>query len=1506
MNSLYAQINLFTEEFNELTGATDGFSDEGVFWSTACAGCSGSYAVNNGVFENNNTDAVGVWTTDPFDISTCSRLVITIDYEGDPFPGNGNLESNTECITACAGDVNNPTGGGCFNCWDFMDFKLDIDGVFTDLALIGTTNTSTTFQVTYDESSCTGLGNDAFLQVSAQTWGASENMSFDNVMVVCFEDAVSGTLSGMGDLCPGQCTDLDWDVSGGTAPYDLTFGVTAGGFGLVETIPGLPVTGSLTVCHVAGGGIPSFDIGTNTLNLTDFFGTSYQVELINIADNAGCSTALMGQSIDINLVSSPTINSIAPIEICQEIPGPAQLDLSQFDAAIGGGETVEYFSDIALTLPTGPIINVSSDLMVYAIVNVNGCLSNSILINILLSPLPQIDDPGPIESCGEYIIPPITGTNLTTSVGYWTGSGQTGAPIAEGTPITSDIILFIYDEGNGCPAEILFSIDILPQPEIFDLPAVVACGSYTLPPIQGIGLSGFESYHTLPNGGGAQLFPGDVVTENMILYLYDEIGMCSDEVILIVNITDGPSFFMPDSLVACNTVLLPPIDGDGLSGNASYFSGQDGTGIEFPPGSNVDASMTLYLFDESGDCSAEQAIEIVVIVGPTIGTPLDTVECEFYVLPEAEGSNLMNPTYLFQGNTLQIGDTVTQSGVYTLIDSISEDIFEFNGFPLTCAIGVDFNITIIELPNAGNDVAFNDCGGSMIDLNDVLPADADNGGMFVDPLNTGVITGNTLDGSLVVNDSFDFLYIVESMCGIDTANYQINITDNANAGDNTSTSVCENEEIDLIDFISNADPGGVFVNTIDQSMPTSINTNIVVDAGGSILFLYIVGQGGTCDPDTSNVNFVIIETPMLDLATGETSCSAIELPDINGINLSGNEEYNTEPDGSGTSFEPGDSLFNSTILYVQSGVGLCAALDSVEYVINIAQPTFIDEITCSDDTITVNGEQFFMGKEMGTQTFTTMDGCDSIVEISLSFYEIDTNFITQEVCWGGEFSIFGVTLDADQSSVQLDIPNIGQNGCDSIIFVNLLFDDPLTRNVNASICENDSILINGIFYSADNPSGTDTVFVQGECDTILFVNVSLEESVNLLINDTICMTESIVIGNETFDIDNPTGEVMLTGSGCDSLIMVDLSFFDEAIGMLTGNFCADAVIDTLGEIFTIDNPEMEVVLQGASAQSCDSTVFVSFTFNELQEGFIDTVVCEAVDVIIGGQIFNESNSSGQVSITTDQGCDSIINVTYSLEPVVFDYTVFDGSCADENGFIVLNGVSQVASSYSYDLDFLINGTIEIGDTIFGITPGDHMIIFSANGMDVCTDEENFTILQAADFGIDIPSEVTIEEGEVFSLDIPDIDDFIIAWLPPTGISCVDCSNPEFSPTETTEYVVVVSDGANCTATDTILIRVETNFDIYMPNVFSPNQDGVNDRFLVFSENDVLYDMNIYDRWGNRVYEGLNLITNDTSMGWDGMSNNSNVAQGVYVYKVMILIDETAERLVIDGTITIVR
>lgn len=1513
MNSLNSQVVITEELFDEMNGATTGVMSDGSPWTASPPGeCDG----NAGLFEVNNS-AFTIQDVEGFNCCSCGggtgggncgdnqNVLLFEDIDISAACGNVRIQStwtssgSMECepggpFTTCEGGHDQLVGQYSVDNGPYVTF-----GYFCGNTLVQNPNTG--FNIT---------GTTLDIRFTGGNQAATEIYSIESV-VVDYDDSnccPTGTLSGMGDLCPGECVDLNWNVSGGEAPYTLTFEVSAGGFSLSQGLPGAPVMGALTVCYDDSGGIPSFDVASNTLNLTDFFGTSYQVELINITDNAGCTESITGQAINVTLQDPPNINTIPTIEICDEIPGPAQLDLSLNDADIGSGLSVQYYSDAGLTIPIGPIINVSSDMTVFATVtNGSGCVSSSINFDIELMPLPVITNPGPIQSCGEYTLPPITGTNITTGIGYWTGSGQTGSQLAEGTTITTDLALFIYDSGNGCPSEIGFSIDILPQPEITEVPAVTACGSYTLPPIQGVGLSGSESYRTLPNGGGGQFFPGDVITMNTILYLFDEIGMCSDEVVLIVNITDGPEIAMSDSLVACNTVFLPPVGGIDLSNNASYFSGQNGTGTEFPPGSNVDDNMILYAFDEAGDCSAEQAVEIVVIVGPTINTPLDVTECEYYVLPTPGGENLMNPSYIFNGESLFEGDTIFESGLCSYTDSISENIFVYNGFPITCPISVDFNITILENPNAGEDVSLNDCGGSSIELNSIISNTAEQGGDFIDPLNTGVISGNTLDASQIMGNTFDFLYTVENMCGIDTANYTLSITDQANAGNNTSTSVCADEFLELINFVSEADPGGVFVNSIDMSVEAIINSNSIVDAGGSLLFYYIVGQGGGCDPDTADVNFVIVDTPVLDLEEGVTSCSAIELPAINGTGLSGNESYNTEPDGSGITYEVGDSLDASDLLYVQSGVGMCAALDSVEYIITIPTPTLITETLCNDDTLFVNNQAFYFGNETGTQMFITDAGCDSLVEIELSFFVPDTNFISEEVCWGGEFTIFGVTLDADQPSVQVNIPLIGANGCDSIIFVDLIFDDPLTRNIDESLCSNDSILINGIFYSENNPTGIDTVNVPGTCDTILFINVTFEESVSLLIDDTLCPGESIMVGGETFDEDTPEGVVEISGpSGCDSTVTVDLSFFDEATGMLTGSFCANDLIDTLGEIFSIDNPSMDIVLEGASAQNCDSTVFVNFTFDLIDEGMIDTVVCEAIDVVIGGETFNENNSSGQVILQSVNGCDSIVNVTYTLAPVEFEISVSDASCGSENGFIVIEGANIVSDSYDYIVDFDVTGQVSLGDTIFNISPGAHMIELSAMGSTDCSEITDFTINEVDDVDLSIISVVTIAEGSSYMLNIPNIDNFDIVWTPPTSISCTDCANPEFNPTETTEYIVTISNGPNCTATDTILIRVENDYDIYIPNTFTPNDDGLNDRFVVFSETDISYDLSIYDRWGNRVYEVFDLTTNDTSTGWDGSFNNVNVTQGVYAYKALLYIEEDEEAVIRTGTITVLR
>ena len=66
--------------------------------------------------------------------------------------------------------------------------------------------------------------------------------------------------------------------------------------------------------------------------------------------------------------------------------------------------------------------------------------------------------------------------------------------------------------------------------------------------------------------------------------------------------------------------------------------------------------------------------------------------------------------------------------------------------------------------------------------------------------------------------------------------------------------------------------------------------------------------------------------------------------------------------------------------------------------------------------------------------------------------------------------------------------------------------------------------------------------------------------------------------------------------------------------------------------------------------------------------------------------------------------------------------------------------------------------------------------------------------------------------------------------------------------------------------------------LYLPNAFSPDQDGVNDTFGIIGENVANFNLKIYNRWGELLFE-----TSNTNERWDGTYRGKQVAEGVYVY-----------------------
>jgi gliding motility-associated-like protein len=118
------------------------------------------------------------------------------------------------------------------------------------------------------------------------------------------------------------------------------------------------------------------------------------------------------------------------------------------------------------------------------------------------------------------------------------------------------------------------------------------------------------------------------------------------------------------------------------------------------------------------------------------------------------------------------------------------------------------------------------------------------------------------------------------------------------------------------------------------------------------------------------------------------------------------------------------------------------------------------------------------------------------------------------------------------------------------------------------------------------------------------------------------------------------------------------------------------------------------------------------------------------------------------------------------------------------------------------------------------------------------------------------------------------------WDPYEGLNCTYCQAPVASPQHTTKYCV--SSAQACvigTCVDVEVLCVNGG-DFSIPNAFTPNKDGRNEKFCLQGWNDCMQEFNIkvFDRWGGVVYE-----TGNPNFCWDGTSNGQDLPSGVYMY-----------------------
>ncbi|MDA9773972.1 gliding motility-associated C-terminal domain-containing protein, partial [Saprospiraceae bacterium] len=277
-----------------------------------------------------------------------------------------------------------------------------------------------------------------------------------------------------------------------------------------------------------------------------------------------------------------------------------------------------------------------------------------------------------------------------------------------------------------------------------------------------------------------------------------------------------------------------------------------------------------------------------------------------------------------------------------------------------------------------------------------------------------------------------------------------------------------------------------------------------------------------------------------------------------------------------------------------------------------------------------------------------------------------------------------------------------------------------------------------------------------------------------------------------------------------------------------------------------------------------------------------------------------------VTITDNVGCTMINSFTLDAPPAINAQVDFiDPNCDGlETGIVQINSISGGTPTYQYSLN---NSSFQELDLFEGLPEGVYeFTIMDENGCILTDQSEIFApqipeILTLEDLTVALGCEVVINP----EVNISEFNN--ITWVDASTLDCDNCLTPSASPFNTSTYTLFVTSVDDCTTEGSLRVFVEKDRAVYIPNVFSPNDDGINDRFTVHAGKQVemISSLSIYDRWGELVFNQENLSPNDTNQGWDGRFKNRKAINGIYSY-IAVIEYLDGETLPIAGDVLISR
>ena len=546
-----------------------------------------------------------------------------------------------------------------------------------------------------------------------------------------------------------------------------------------------------------------------------------------------------------------------------------------------------------------------------------------------------------------------------------------------------------------------------------------------------------------------------------------------------------------------------------------------------------------------------------------------------------------------------------------------------------------------------------------------------------------------------------------------------------------------------------------------------------------------------------------------------------------------------------------NSTYSATVTYTACDGTLSSESDQIDITLINQVENSITEINSCEPYLW-NGI-LYNSSGVYTVESTSINGCDSIATLDLNIYASSASFTIAEEC--NEYSWNGNTYNTSGTYL-LELQDV--NGCDSTATLSLTINEPTTSTTIVNDC--DPYLWNGDLYE-ETGSYTYLTINNNGCDSTATLELTINPSTSS--STTISSCEPYEWNGSVYDTSGSYSFQTFNENGCDSIANLDLTIADVSTSFSTASSCEEYIWN--GDTYTTSGV---YEYQSIDINGCDSIATLELTINSPSASL--TLASSCTDYFWNG---NNYSSSGIYEFQTvnSNGCDSIASLELTITPSTSSNTsistcneyAWNGSTYSSSGQYTYQTINSNGCDSIANLNLTINSPTSSISNISSCVP------ITWNG-ELYNSTGIYNFLTINSNGCD----------SVATLDLV-INEDLIDETYTTVNSCEKFVWNDETYITSGDYMYVSSNQYGCDSISYLYVNIYSNY-IYVPTAFTPDNDGVNDAFKVESETLQVFELNIYNRWGEMVFQTKKLNT-----PWDGSYKNGGYfcPDGVYTWQV---------------------